>query len=130
MIQIHLNHMAESLTQVEQTLTKFGVTLQQDKQYKAMFICEEILTNLQRHGDFGERKPHVTLSVKLQEEDLELTFKDNSKTFNLLEFPDPDIHASLEARETGGLGIFLTKKYAKELAYHFDNTYNYLKVVL
>ena len=130
MIQIDLKDMAVSLTEVEQALTLLGKALPQEKEYKAMFICEEILTNLQRHANFEEREAEVTLSLTLQETNLELLFRDNSKTFDMLAFPDPDIHAGLDERETGGLGIFLTKKYAKTLNYSSDNNYNTLKVVL
>jgi serine/threonine-protein kinase RsbW len=130
-MQIDLKNMVETLTNIEQILVDYGDALPQDKNYKAMFICEEILTNLQRHADFEERKSDITLSFSLLEENtLQLIFKDNSKAFNLLDFPDPNINASLEERETGGLGIFLSKKYAKILQYNYENAYNILKVVL
>ena len=131
MMQINLTQMAEALATVEETLSAFGDTLAPDKNYKATFVCEEILTNLQRHADFEEKTPNVTLSLTLLKKDeLQLIFKDNSKSFNLLNFPDPDINASLDNRETGGLGVFLTKKYAKTLQYSYENTYNILEVVL
>ena len=131
MIQIDLKNMAETLIIIEQTLADFGDTLPQDTNYKAMFVCEEILTNLQRHAGFENRIPSVTLSLEsIEEQGLQLIFKDNSQAFNLLDFPDPNINAGLKERDAGGLGIFLTKKYAKSLQYKYENTYNILKIVL
>lgn len=131
MIQIDLENMAETLTNIEQILSDFRDALPQDKNYKAMFVCEEILTNLQRHADFENRIPNVTLALEsVEKEGLKLIFKDNSKAFNLLDFPDPNINAGLEERDVGGLGIFLSKKYARSLQYNYENAYNILKIIL
>ena len=130
-MQIDLTNMESVLAAIEAKLETFGDTLPSDKMYKATFVVEEILTNLARHANFEERTENVSLELTLLESNnLKLTFKDNSNAFNLLNFPDPDINASLEDREPGGLGIFMTKKYAKTLQYTYENTYNTLEVIL
>ena len=131
-VDIHLEDMATTLASIETSLNSLAKVLPEDKMYKANFICEEILTNLARHADFEGEKPHVTLSIDTSETDdtLTLLFKDNSKLFNLLIFPNPQINLDIDEREVGGLGIFLTKKYAKVLEYHYENKYNLLKVIL
>jgi len=68
-----------------------------------MFISEEILTNIEHYAEFLEKKP-----------DISLTLKDNAREFNMLEYPDADVDADIQNRELGGLGIYLTKKYAKK----------------
>ena len=129
-MQIDLLQMERSLAMIEERLMHFSDVLPQDTQYKAMFVCEEILTNLQRHANFEERTPDVSLALERQNENLELIFKDNASTFNLLDFPDPDLNEDLESRKIGGLGVFLTKKYAKKLDYNSDKHGNTLKVIL
>ena len=39
-----------------------------------------------------------------------LTFRDDGKPYNPLEAEEPDIAASVEDREIGGLGIFMVRK--------------------
>jgi len=130
MITIDLSHMKESLSLVEQHLEKLSQNISAKQHYTASFICEEILTNLARHADFKERGTAAILSMEFISTtgSLLLTFQDNSEPFNLLDFPDPEIEAALEERELGGLGIYLTKQYAKEIQYRYESPYNILKV--
>jgi len=123
-IQIELNKIENSLAEIEKTLTHTEESLL----YKIMFISEEIITNIARHADFEGKTPLVTLS--LEEKNSLLIFKDNAKKFNMLEYPDPDIDEDIEKRELGGLGIFLTKKYAKKIDYMYEKGYNILRIEL
>lgn len=130
-MQIDLDNMAELLAAVETELESFSDDLAPNQIYKAALVCEEILTNLARHADFEGRDKDVTLSLVCNEDHtLQLTFKDNSKAFNFLDRPDPDINIPIEERIPGGLGVFLSKKYARELQYHCEKGYNILKILL
>ncbi|MCD6211526.1 MAG: ATP-binding protein [Sulfurovum sp.] len=131
MITIDLADMKQSLLLVERYLEELTPSLDPKQLYKATFVCEEILTNLQRHADFEKRKPDISLNLDtLEQETLLLTFKDNAESFNLLDYPDPKIGGDLEETELGGLGIYLTKQYAKNIQYCYENDYNILKVLL
>ena len=131
MIVIELNDMEGTLVRIEKALEDFSETVEASQLYKANFVCEEILTNLLRHAKFNHNETEVTLSLQeSQDKELLLTFKDNSEPFNLLDFPDPDLDKALEETELGGLGIFLTKQYAKKLEYRYENGYNILEVLL
>jgi|GEM_PF-6927159 serine/threonine-protein kinase RsbW len=125
---IHPNHLDKALQEIETSINNVDET----NKYKIMFICEELLTNIIRHGDFETRNPDIFLEINnLQNVDyLSIECKDNAKAFNLLTYPDPNINADLQNREAGGLGIYLTKKYAKELHYSFKNGYNILRLSL
>lgn len=125
---IHPNHLDKALQEIENSIKNVDET----NKYKIMFICEELLTNIIRHGDFETRNPDIFLEINnLQNVDyLSIECKDNAKAFNLLTYPDPNINADLQNREAGGLGIYLTKKYAKELHYSFKNGYNILRLSL
>ena len=126
-LQIELNAIEKTLLEIEKKL----VSLDAEHQYKARFICEEILTNLVRHADFEGRTPDVEVLIESSDEKhLQLICKDNSKAFNILNYADPDINVSLYDREFGGLGIYLSKKYAKTVNYSFEDGYNILKITL
>ncbi len=131
MITIDLANMKQSFLLVEQDLGELAPNLDPKQLYKATFVCEEMLTNLARHANFEDRTPDVSLNLDTTEQEaLLLTFKDNAKSFNLLNYPDPKIGGDLEETELGGLGIYLTKQYAKNIQYCYENDYNILKVLL
>ena len=124
-IQIELDNLKDSFNRIEEQCSDFDANLM----YKVMFISEEIITNLARHADFQARTPDVILSLETTH-NLLLTFKDNAKKFNMLEYPDPNIEEDVQVRELGGLGIFLTKKYAKKIEYLYEDGYNILRIEL
>jgi anti-sigma regulatory factor (Ser/Thr protein kinase) len=131
MIKIDLENMKESLLLVDRNLETLAPNLDPKQLYKATFVCEEILTNFARHASFENRIPEVSLNVDaLDQEALLLTFKDNAQSFNLLEYPDPKIGGDLEETELGGLGIYLTKQYAKDIQYCHEDEFNILKILL
>jgi anti-sigma regulatory factor (Ser/Thr protein kinase) len=131
MITIDLDEMQQSLLLVEKHLEALTPKLDPQQHYKAAFVFEEILTNLARHADFENKIPNVSLNLDTQEQEaLLLTFRDNAKSFNLLDHPDPEIGGDLEEKELGGLGIYLTKQYAKKIQYCYEDDYNILKILL
>jgi len=131
MIKIDLTNMKESFLLVDRDLEALTPNLDPKQRFKATFVCEEILTNLARHASFENRTPDVSLKLdSLEQEALSLTFKDNAQSFNLLNYPDPKIGGELEETELGGLGIYLTKQYAKDIQYCYENDYNILKILL
>ena len=130
-IPIDLKDIEASLHMANDALSTWEIPIDEKTKYKVAFICEEIITNLERHANFEERKPIVSLTyIFVAPNTLQLYFKDNSKHFDLLKFPNPDLNSNLNDTETGGLGIFLTKKYAKAMQSDYENGYNILKIVL
>ncbi len=126
-LQIELNAIEKTLLEIEKKLVSFDA----EYQYKAQFICEEILTNLVRHADFEGRTPDVEFLIENSDEKhFQFICKDNSKAFNILNSADPDINAPLDDRELGGLGIYLSKKYAKTVNHSYKDGYNILKITL
>ncbi len=126
-IPVDLNHLEEVLGRIEQQLD----LLEPDVRFKVLFACEEILTNLARHADFGSRPPEVTLTLDLTDQQLiHLTCSDNGAPFDLRAYPDPELDAIIEERRLGGLGIYLLKKYAKNIDYSSKQGYNILRITL
>ena len=131
MITIDLDEMQQNLLLVEKHLEALTPKLDPQQHYKAAFVFEEILTNLARHADFENRTPDVSFMLDTSEQEaLRLTFRDNARSFNLLDHPDPEIGGDIEEKELGGLGIYLTKQYAKEIQYSYEHGYTILKILL
>ena len=126
-LQINPKEIEKTLLKIEQNI----VALDEQKQYKIMLICEEILTNIIRHADFQDKTPQITITIKSSKQNITtFTCKDNSKEFNLLKHPDPVINEDIDKRKLGGLGIYLSKKYAKTLEYNYEDGFNVLKITL
>ena len=87
---------------------------------------EEIFVNIS-HYAYSPDKGTVQIDCSVEKTadapaKLTVSFTDRGKSFNPLAKPDPDITLSVEEREIGGLGIFLTKKYMDSVLYeHKDN---------
>ena len=118
---------ADNLEDTFKTIQKSTQSLDKRLAHKVVFICEEIITNMVTHADFGDTIPDISLDIKLKE-DVELVFKDNAKEFNILKYPQPDITLDVDSRDLGGLGIYLIKEYAKTIKYSYENGYNILRI--
>lgn len=122
------------LDELEHTLLKIEEYLglaDEKAKFKVMFIAEELLTNLVRHGEFKDRDPSISFSIESDKRgSFEIECRDNAEAFNLQERKDPNIDAKLEDRELGGLGIYLVKRYAQDLEYRREDGFNILRISL
>ena len=91
---------------------------------------EEIFVNIS-HYAYSPDKGTVQIDCSVEKTSdapakLTVSFTDRGKAFNPLAKPDPDITLSVEEREIGGLGIFLTKKYMDSVLYERKDNQNIL----
>lgn len=91
---------------------------------------EEIFVNIS-HYAYSPDKGTVQIECSAEKTadapaKVTVSFTDSGKAFNPLEKPDPDITLSVEEREIGGLGIFLTKKYMDSVLYERKDNQNIL----
>ena len=91
---------------------------------------EEIFVNIS-HYAYSPDKGTVQIECSAEKTadapaKVTVSFTDSGKAFNPLAIPDPDITLSVEEREIGGLGIFLTKKYMDSVLYERKDNQNIL----
>ena len=93
---------------------------------------EELFVNIVYYAysdDVEEADRIVEVVCKISGEDtIEIELKDGGKEFNPLERKDPDIMASLEEREIGGLGIYMVKKSMDGVEYERKNLQNIIRI--
>lgn len=87
-------------------------------------ICsDEIVSNVV----FYSGATYFEIICDKQNAIVSISFVDDGKAFDpLTETKDPDITASVEEREIGGLGIFMVKKMMNEVCYNRVDNKNIL----
>jgi anti-sigma regulatory factor (Ser/Thr protein kinase) len=90
----------------------FVETVAEDMPFKLQnqlaIAAEEIFVNIANYA--YEAGGEAVITAESDDEKLVLTFEDKGTPYNPLEKDDPDVEASAEEREIGGLGIFMIKK--------------------
>ena len=92
-------------------------------------VVEEIFVNIASYAyspNTGLVK--ILLNIETAPLAISLTFIDSGIPYNPLEKSDPDINLSVDDRQIGGLGIFLTKNFVDDISYQFLDGQNVLQL--
>lgn len=96
--------------------------------FELELICEEVFVNICSYA-YGENVGKAEIEACKLSDCIVVKFIDSGKKFNPLEIAEPNIHAPLEERSIGGLGIFMTKKLSDKLLYERTDNKNILTVI-
>ena len=88
---------------------------------------EEIFVNVAKYAYDDAGFVEVTLSN--DKSSVKFVFRDSGKPFNPLDKQDPNITASSDEREIGGLGIYMVKQIMDSVAYEYVNNQNVLTLI-
>jgi anti-sigma regulatory factor (Ser/Thr protein kinase) len=90
---------------------------------------DEVLSNITKYGRAGAGPtPSVEVLLRLTADDLEVEVRDDTRPFNPLDVPAPDMTLPVEARPVGGLGIFLVRKLMDAVEYEWTGGRNRLRM--
>lgn len=91
---------------------------------------EEIYVNIANYA-YSPGTGDVTIRIDTQTDRSKvfITFEDHGIPYDPLEKEDPDISLSLEERQIGGLGIFMTKQFMDEIKYEYKDGRNILTLI-
>lgn len=95
-------------------------------QFKIRLCVEEVEENILCYSG----STWVEVTVEKNDNVLSIKFSDGGVEFDPLKKEDPDVNASLEERQIGGLGIFLCKQMMDSLEYRFENHCNEFRMNL
>jgi serine phosphatase RsbU (regulator of sigma subunit)/anti-sigma regulatory factor (Ser/Thr protein kinase) len=95
---------------------------------KIQLACEEALVNVISYAYPG-KTGDLEITYLNNDSFLEISIIDSGIPFDPLSRADPDIHAPMEARGIGGLGIFMIKKIMDDVRYKRENDHNILTLV-
>lgn len=94
--------------------------LDEDLLFKIRLCVEEVEENILCYSG----STWVEVSTELENDVLTISFQDGGIEFDPLAKPDPDINASIEDRQIGGLGIFICKQMMDSLTYRYEKKCN------
>lgn len=89
-------------------------------------VLEEVVVNVMSYGSLGQAAPKLEIHLTQQGTQLDMTVSDNGVAFDPLQLAQPDLDASLEEREVGGLGIYLISQLMDSVSYQRDGAWNRL----
>ncbi len=87
--------------------------------YAVQLAVDEAFTNIVEHAYGGECYELIECSCRYTADGLVIELKDSGRQFNPEGVPDPDLDASLEEREIGGLGLYFMRQLMDEVSFSF-----------
>ena len=98
-------------------------SLGEDAVFELNLVLEELFVNTVRHG--GCEGMDNAARVRLQSGDgVEVEYSDHGLPFDPTQAAEPDIHALLDERQPGGLGIHLVRKIMQDVRYSRVDDWN------
>ena len=84
---------------------------------KFNIALDELINNIVSYGYNDDSEHEIKIRINITKTHLQVSIEDDAIAFNPLKSGDPDINASIEDREIGGLGIHMTKKLMDNVSY-------------
>lgn len=92
---------------------------------KLLVAVDELYSNICRHS--GAKK--AAICCRLQGKDAKIILEDDGRPYDPLQQTEPDISLSAEARQIGGLGIYLIRRTMDEVQYKYEDGLNKLTIL-
>jgi serine/threonine-protein kinase RsbW len=87
--------------------------------YDLQLAVDEACSNVVKHG-YGGQGGEIEITIEREEDRARVTIRDWGRAFAPQEVPIPDVTASLDQRQLGGLGLFLIHQVMDDVHFEFD----------
>lgn len=108
---------------LENCLKEYNYSLKYSKRIR--IIVDEIAGNIARYA-YYPNEGQMELRIKFKRTSISLCFIDSGIPYNPLLQEEPNVDLSLEDRNSGGLGIYMVRKFVDKMKYKRKNHRNYL----
>ena len=92
-------------------------------------VLDEALNNIITYAFDKAEKHLISVLITYNAPEVMIELVDDGIPFNLLEAKEPDVRASVEEREIGGLGILLIRKTMDSVRYERKNNRNHTTLI-
>jgi len=96
--------------------------------FRAGLIVIEACSNIVKHGELGEDEL-ISVFLTIGEDRVTITIEDTSKKFNPLDVDEPDLE-DLELLQSGGMGVYLIRRFSRGVDYSYENGKNILRITI
>lgn len=98
--------------------------------YGVQLAVDEACTNIIEHAYGGEGHGEIECTCHIENAGLTVTLRDYGNPFDPANVAEPDIHAGLDERDSGGLGVYFMHKLLDEVRFeHTSQDGNILTLV-
>ncbi|MEO0563459.1 MAG: ATP-binding protein [Chloroflexota bacterium] len=108
--------------------------LNQRKAYRLRLAVDEIVTNIVEHGYATTTDPScclIHIFVEVEPDTISIMIEDAGLPYDITqEAPIVDVNAEPDARDPGGLGVYLVVRYIDDIRYDFVNGHNVNRLVM
>jgi serine/threonine-protein kinase RsbW len=87
--------------------------------YAVQLAVEEACSNIIEHAYGGEGRGDIECTCMISNNGLTVVLRDYGRPFNPASVPKPDLYASLEDRNAGGLGFYLIHQLMDQVRFEF-----------
>lgn len=91
-------------------------------QTRVQVVTDEIWSNIVHYSGATQ----ASISLRIEDCALSLSFADNGKPYDPTAVPEPDITLSAQEREIGGLGLHMVRKMTASMTYAYAKGENHL----
>jgi len=127
-IPVQISALSDVTTKVEEFCDAADIPMA--SAFKVNLVIQELVTNSLNHGDFGDRKPEISLSINCDGRQVEMLFEDNAAPFDpFTETPAPDLNSDIGERPIGGLGIHLIRTFSDQSSHEHVDGKNRIRLI-
>ncbi len=125
----HLLNNTDEMARLDRAVEKFGEVQGWSEQmsYHIKLALEEVVMNVISYAYEDDGAHEFEVRVKSNSDRVVIDVVDDGQPFDpLQEAAEPDVRATLEARNIGGLGVFFVKTLMDDVEYRRENDRNRL----
>ncbi len=121
-VQLTVPARTEYLAQIAAFIDDFvnQLNLTDREKYAVRLAVDEAATNIILHAYGPDLQGSITVTCSQRNGDLVITLHDHGRPFDPDAVPPPDIHAPLEQRPEGGLGLYFMRQLMDKVQFEFD----------
>ena len=127
-------NMKNQLAEVEQVLVAFEEFSEENRipesdRHDVKLAFDELLNNTVSYGFSDDGEHEIEISIDKVADSLTITIVDDGIEFDPLRKETPDVKASMEERDIGGLGIHLVRNLMDDVSYKREDDRNKLTMI-
>lgn len=98
--------------------------------FKLNLALDELITNTIAYGYAEQKDGEIDIEMRRHDDRVEVRLIDSAAAFDPFSVPEPNLDASLEERQIGGLGIHFVRTLIDEISYRRDDGRNVITLTL